>query len=929
MNLTAKILLQFAVKTADEALGIPDRKRFGDVSQIPKDQLIKWIVQQHDARRAGKHFDVRLGTPQTGLYSWATRKELPEPGGKTMLFQQPVHCFPPSTLVLTECGPIPIHRLVDRKMKVRVASTDCNGVLIYKNVLNYWRRRADEPIVSIGVSVPFRKLAHIRCTRGHELFSCGVKVQAGNIVVGDCLDVLLPTPNADQMQILWGGFLGDSSVAEKGEYRFGHSSKHEDYFRWKMAALTPFFRESVERFGHGRFSSHSFLTACGSQSHPWFAPLRHLYASGKKEIDSSFLSRLGPLALAVWYQDDGSRLCSGKQFSGCAFATHGFSAESVLLLRNWLAERFNIQSFAVSRNKKKQFEIRLNTTNAKRLFSIIAPFVHPSMAYKLLIPEKYNTKLCKGCGQVIDASFLVCDACLLSEVRGFSCLAQYVKSYYRGETLVSPKTIELRCGSWKAAKGGLLVKSAKRADPLIFVCGTALLYLNREPVFQSWPVKVAYTSVSSPRKNERYLYDLEVEDTHKYIVRNGFVVSNSYEYSSFQGRIPSGYGAGTVRTHDMGTIGVQEASNDKIKFFTAHKGTPEFYTMIRTTGPRKGAGRTERTQGGSWLLINTTPVKAPQFLGTDEAGMAKLKYKSVPAADVEKLFTQGNIIQNKVDGASMLYKLFGDHIEAVSYRIGKSGHPIIHTQRMFGLGGLKAKIPPELVGSILRGEAYGTREGKAIPPQELGGLLNAGVAKSLEAQKQKGVQLRTMLFDVAGEQDKPYAERLAKLQKVITFLPKEKFHLPESATDPAAMKSLWEQISTGKHSLTSEGVVSWPEKGLPTKVKVLPESDVWVKGIFPGEKGLTGVGAGGFEYGTSPEGPVVGRVGTGFSEEARKQMLADPEGWVGRMARIRSMGQFPGGAHRAPAFLALHEDYPSKMASLVSIIRKRRGLRCS
>jgi hypothetical protein len=54
-------------------------------------------------------------------------------------------------------------------------------------------------------------------------------------------------------------------------------------------------------------------------------------------------------------------------------------------------------------------------------------------------------------------------------------------------------------------------------------------------------------------------------------------------------------------------------------------------------------------------------------------------------------------------------------------------------------------------------------------------------------------------------------------------------------------------------------------------------------------------------------------------------MLTDPEGWVGRMARIRSMGQFPGGAHRAPAFLALHEDYPSKMASLVSIIRKRRG----
>ena len=492
MNLPAKILLQFAVKTADEALGIPDRKRFGDVSQIPRDQLIKWVIQQHDARRAGKHFDVRLGTPQTGLYSWATKKELPQPGGKTMLFQQPVH---------------------------------------------------------------------------------------------------------------------------------------------------------------------------------------------------------------------------------------------------------------------------------------------------------------------------------------------------------------------------------------------------------------------------------------------------RYDYAGFQGSIPSGYGAGTVKTYDMGTIGVQEASNDKIKFFTAHKGSPEFYTMIRTTGPRKGSGRTARTQGGSWLLINTTPVKAPQFLGMDEKGMGKLKYKSVPAADVEKLFTKGNIVQSKVDGASMLYKLFHDHIEAVSYRVGKSGAPIVHSQRLFGPGGLKAKIPPELAGTVLRGEAYGTRQGKSIPAQELGGLLNSGVAKSLEAQKQKGVQLRTMLFDVAGEQDKPYAERLAKLQKVIAFLPKDKFHLPESATEPAAMKNLWEQVSTGKNPLTSEGVVAWPEQGPPTKVKVTPESDVWVKGVFPGEKGLAGVGAGGFEYGTSPEGPVVGRVGTGFSEEARKQMLTDPDSWVGRMARIRSMGQFPGGAHRAPAFLALHEDYPNKTAELISVVKARHRAR--
>jgi hypothetical protein len=37
------------------------------------------------------HFDLRFGSPDTGLYSWATRKELPGPGGRIGLFRQPVH----------------------------------------------------------------------------------------------------------------------------------------------------------------------------------------------------------------------------------------------------------------------------------------------------------------------------------------------------------------------------------------------------------------------------------------------------------------------------------------------------------------------------------------------------------------------------------------------------------------------------------------------------------------------------------------------------------------------------------------------------------------------------------------------------------------------------------------------------------------------
>ena len=415
------------------------------------------------------------------------------------------------------------------------------------------------------------------------------------------------------------------------------------------------------------------------------------------------------------------------------------------------------------------------------------------------------------------------------------------------------------------------------------------------------------------------------------------------EYAHFEGTLTHGYGAGTVKTHDKGQVIVQHADPNKIKFSVIHHKFPETYTMIRYSGAPK-TPQTERqaqTQGGSWLMMNTTPVDAVKMLGgktPGEVGLEKPRFKAIPAAKVDKVFDPKYLVQEKVDGASLLYHLLADHIEALSYRVSKGGRPIVHTYRVFGpSGSLKgAKIPPELQGTILRGEVFGEHKGKAIEPQELGGILNASVAKSLQMQKDKGVTLKNMLWDVARLKDKPIPfgsvgadERMRMLHKVLNYLPKDRFQLPVTAETPEKAKALWEHITAGKSPRTDEGIVAWPRApGIPTKIKKFPEADVWIKNIFPGAGRLTGSGAGGFEYANAPEGPVVGRVGTGFNEETRKQMLADPSVFVDRMARIRSQGKFPeSGAHRAPAFIALHEDYPNKAASaepaLSEVMKKR------
>ena len=391
-------------------------------------------------------------------------------------------------------------------------------------------------------------------------------------------------------------------------------------------------------------------------------------------------------------------------------------------------------------------------------------------------------------------------------------------------------------------------------------------------------------------------------------------------YADFEGELTSGYGAGTVKTKDKGSVLVTKVDNDKISFIVAHHKFPERFLLARN----KKAPKT-------WYLINTTPRDVGRMLSGKNVnpserasaalGVNKVRYTKVPEEDVEKLFDPEYLTSEKIDGAAALYHLMSDRIEALSYRVSKQGKPIIHTYRVGGLTGVN--IPKDLVGTVLRGEMWGEKDKKAIPVQELGGLLNSSVAKSRQDQQTRHIKLRNAIFNIYRlgkvpiDPDLPYEERLVKIREVLKHLPESKFHLPRMAETPDESRALWEDIRSGRNPRTSEGIVGWPRSGgKPVKVKLLNDRDVWVKEIFPGKKRLKDIAAGGFSYSLEPKGPKVGEVGTGFSDATRKQMWEDPESWTGRLARVRSQGQFPSGALRAPVYHGLHEDYPMKSAAL-------------
>lgn len=350
-----------------------------------------------------------------------------------------------------------------------------------------------------------------------------------------------------------------------------------------------------------------------------------------------------------------------------------------------------------------------------------------------------------------------------------------------------------------------------------------------------------------------------------------------HDYLGWEGEIPSGYGAGKVSTEDLGKALITKSSPEQTNLTIAHQRGSHRFVIVKT--PR------------GHLLVRE---KHPEPPTAEKPSYKSLSPQAVP--EHLKSLPAGSVVQPKIDGALVFVKSHKGKLEVFSHRKSKSGEPILHTERFF-----KGRPYGDLEGKTILGELYGTRKGKAVEPQELGGILNAHIGKSLEKQQQQGVDLKIMPFDIQGKG--AYPERLAKLKDLVSRkLSGEKFTLPEEATTPRDALALHNTIAQGKHPLTSEGVVIHPPTGKMIKVKNVQEENVKIHSTFPGKGKFEG-SHGGFYY-ADKSGRPLGRVGTGFSDETRAEL----QNYIGRTARVRHQGKFPSGKLRAPSLIAIEEN---------------------
>jgi len=301
---------------------------------------------------------------------------------------------------------------------------------------------------------------------------------------------------------------------------------------------------------------------------------------------------------------------------------------------------------------------------------------------------------------------------------------------------------------------------------------------------------------------------------------------------------------------------------------------------------------------------------------------AKYRYKPIKELDPSR---PDEFWSPKIDGALTKIEMSSGKVpQLFSHRISKkTDRPISYNEK---LPHIKS---PASITAILEGETYASGpDGKPVAPEIVTGLLNSKPERSLESQKNLGLKTHTALFNILRYQGKdfskqPFSVKRKVLEDIVKVNPD--FTLPEIARTPKEKIRLLDRIKKGLHPQTREGLVTYDANtpGAPySKAPFTYQHDVFVKEIFPETDIKPGrpTMAGGFSYGWEPDGPAVGRIGTGFSHKLKTDMGLNPEKYVGMVARVEARAVSRNKVLIKPSFKNWHVEKNIKEAADSSVI---------
>ena len=198
--------------------------------------------------------------------------------------------------------------------------------------------------------------------------------------------------NIDIISLIIGSILGDSHLEKRKNgigtrVIFEQSNRNVEYLMWFHSYLSsrgycnstkPKLQIRIKQKGkvfyQYRVSSYTF------SSLNWIHEMFYKLVDNKyvKFVPLNIEEYLTPLALAIWFMDDGSSL--GK---GVRIATNCFTLEEVNFLCKVLKSKYNIVATSVKCGKDKGYIIYIHVSSMELFTNIVKPYLLPSLYYKL------------------------------------------------------------------------------------------------------------------------------------------------------------------------------------------------------------------------------------------------------------------------------------------------------------------------------------------------------------------------------------------------------------------------------------------------------------------------------------------------------------------------------------------------------------------
>ena len=186
----------------------------------------------------------------------------------------------------------------------------------------------------------------------------------------------------EAQSVIVGSLLGDGYLTPSGSLQIEHCLDHADYVFWKYEMLRGVagrWPRTIERLDSRTARTYRSVRFYTKSVLKQFRTV--FYRNRRKIVPISIGSLLDPMAVAVWFMDDGGR--GARTPRGLVFNTSGFSWVEQVLLQSVLRDKFELE--ASIHTIGSGFQLYVRSRSFIRFSELVSPHLVARMRYKLPI----------------------------------------------------------------------------------------------------------------------------------------------------------------------------------------------------------------------------------------------------------------------------------------------------------------------------------------------------------------------------------------------------------------------------------------------------------------------------------------------------------------------------------------------------------------